>query len=361
MKTPISIAALTIASCGLLMGETVTTNPVGYMTITVPAQSDKKISVPLQTATTWSGASVSVATNTITFANSSFTAGQFGNGTHMIQVSSGTLTGRIFKILSNDTNSITVDPVGSNNIVDQGFAATNTVNVRPYWTLDTLFENGGGVGQNSDPFSPVTMIQFFSNSTTSINKSSSETYFYYDGSQGGDAGWYNNDALGDGPQGGKILDPANPIAIRNLTNDVLSIVMPGSVPMISQTALVMADTQDNDTILQQPFPTDISLIESNLRESGAVAASSDPFSPTDIVFTYDPAGTGLNPSSSGAYFYYDGSQGGDAGWYDMDALENGTIPTTTKTLKAGSQIVIRKSAGGALTATPWTAPVPYTP
>jgi uncharacterized protein (TIGR02597 family) len=93
-----------------------------------------------------------------------------------------------------------------------------------------------------------------------------------------------------------------------------------------------------------------------LFESGAVAASSDPFAPTDFVFVFDPAATGFNASPSAFYFYYDGSAGGDAGWYDTSDL---SMIGDNLLLKAGSSIMIRKGAGSALQATAWNAPLPY--
>jgi uncharacterized protein (TIGR02597 family) len=199
---------------------------------------------------------------------------------------------------------------------------------------------------------------FADNELTGTNRSLLENFLYYDGSGGGDAGWYDVNNLEAGPQGGKTVPPSRVLTVRNLGESALSLVVTGEVPSVSPASLVISDTQENDSVLQVPFPVDTSLDQSLLFESGAVADSSDPFAPTDVVFVYDPAGTGLNPSTSSTYLHYDGSGGGDAGWYDANNLESGVIGTDL-VLKAGSQIMIRKAAGEALQANTWTAPLPY--
>ncbi len=356
MKAKLAIVSAVLLTSIHAPGQ-VYTDPVGYITVDVPNNTDRKIAVPLQTQAVWSGASTAADTNTITVAANSFTLSQFGNGTHMVEVKSGTLQGRIFTILANDTNTITVDPVGSNSIVDQGFVATDTFVVRPYWTLDTLFPNGGDIGANSNLGAPTKILFVFSNASIGINKSSAGAYFYHDGSML-PAGWYDANNLGGGTKGSKVLKPSEPLTLRNTSGAALSISLPGTVPVVPVATLVASDTQANDNIVQQPFPVDMSLVDSQLYQTGAVAPSPNLGAPVDIVFVYSTTGTGLNPSSSASYFYHDGSMLA-AGWYDANNLGGGVIPSTVKTLKAGSQIVIRKKAGGSYVAVPWKAPLPY--
>lgn len=355
---PIQSAIIAAALMGYASAQTATTVPVGYISLTVPAASDTNIAVPLQRASVWSGASTGITADTVSVAASSFTASQFGAETHMLQVTSGPLSGRIFPILSNATGNVVVDPVVATSLQAQGFVVGNTFTIRPYWTLDTLFPAGAGVGQNSDPFSPITSLYFADNELTGSNRSLLDNFFYYDGSGGGDAGWYDVNDLGAGLQGGKTIQPSSALTVRNLGESALSMVVSGEVPSVSPKLLVVSDTQENDNVLQVPLPVDTSLNQSQLFESGAVADSSDPFAPTDVVYIYDPEGTGLNPSTSATYFHYDGSGGGDAGWYDVNDLGSGVIGTGL-VIKAGSQIVIRKAAGE-FQANTWTAPLPYT-
>ncbi len=135
-------------------------------------------------------------------------------------------------------------------------------------------------------------------------------------------------------------------------------MLSGEVPSVPVATLVISDVQASDSLTQLPYPIDTSLDQSQLFESGAVSDSSDPFSPTDLVLVFDPEATGLNPGAASFYFHYDGSQGGDAGWYDVNDLGAGPIGSNL-VLKAGSQIIIRKAAGVALQANTWTAHLPY--
>ena len=359
---PYSLILAAAASSGMAFGAaTAYTTPVGYVTLAVPASSDTNIAIPLQTATSWAGVSTTIATgsNTVNVAASSYTLNQFGSNVSMLQVTSGTLIGRSFPILSNQTDSVTVDPVGAGSLQSQGFANGNTFVIRPFWTLNSLFPAGAGVGQNSDPFSPTSTLFFNNNQAIGENRGLLNNYFYYDGTAGGDPGWYDVNDLGAGPQGSTVtIPPSTVVTVRNLNALPLSLVMSGTVPSVAVATLVISSTEANDSLAQLPYPVNTSLDQSQLFQSGAVSDSPDPFAPTDTVFIYDPAGTGLNPSASASYFHYDGSLGGDAGWYDVNDLGGGVIGANL-VLKAGSQIVIRKAVTGSYTANTWAAPLPY--
>ena len=338
---------------------TATTVPVGYISLTVPAGSDTPISIPLLRPAAWAGASTAVSGNTVSVAAASFTASQFGASTNMLQVTSGPLIGRTFPVLSNATGTVTVDPVGSTTLQAQGFASTNTFVIRPYWTLNTLFPSGAGIGVNSDPFSPTTQVLISDNSGSGINRAPSGFYFYYDGVAGGDAGWYNSSNLDAGLQNDLTLPSEFVPTIRNVTASPLALTISGEVQSTPAATLVISDTSANDSFAQISYPVDTTLDQSNLFTSGAVAASSDPFAPGDQLLVFNPSGTGLNPSPSGFYFYYDGVAGGEAGWYDSSNLDAGNIGATTF-LNAGSSIIIRKAGNGSgPVANTWTAPLPY--
>ena len=356
---PIQSAIIAAALMGSASAQTATTVPVGYMSLTVPAETDTPISTPLLRPAAWSGASTAVSGNTVSVAAASFTASQFGASTNMLQVTSGPLIGRTFPVLSNATGTVTVDPVGSTTLQAQGFASTNTFVIRPYWTLNTLFPSGAGIGVNSDPFSPNTQVLIRDNSDSGINRAPSVSYFYYDGTAGGNAGWYNSSDLDAGLQNDLTLSPEFVPSIRNTTASPLALTLSGEVQSVPTATLVISDTSANDSSAQLSYPVDTSLDQSNLFTSGAVDASSDPFAPGDQLLVFNPSDTGYNPSPSGSYFYYDGVAGGQAGWYDSSDLDAGIIGATTF-LKAGSNIIIRKTGNGSgPVADTWTAPLPY--
>ena len=356
---PIQSAIIAAALVGYASAQTATTVPVGYISLTVPAETDTPISTPLLRSAVWTGASTAVSGNTVSVAADSFTSSQFGASTNMLQVTSGPLIGRTFPVLSNATGTVTVDPVGTTTLQAQGFVSTNTFVIRPYWTLNTLFPSGTGIGVSSDPFAPSTLLMISDNSVSGINRAPSSLYFYYDGSAGGDAGWYDSANLEAGTQNDLTVPPTSIPTVRNTTASSLALTLSGEVQSAAAATLVISDTLVNDSFSQLSYPVDTSLDQSNLFSSGAVADSSDPFAPGDQLLVFNPSSTGQNPSPSAIYFHYDGSVGGDAGWYDAANLEGGAIGATTF-LKAGSNIIIRKAGNGTgPVANTWTAPLPY--
>jgi len=345
---------LAAATCGLANAQTAYTTPVGYISLTVPNETDTNISVPLQTTTAWSGASVGISDDVVSVAAASYVASAYAS-THMLQVTSGILTGRTFPILSNNTADLTVDSVGASSLAEQGFVSGDSFVIRPFWTLDTLFPSGAGIGQNPDVFSPTTFLIIKDNSTTGLNRSPIALYFYHNGAQG-PAGWYKNGAIGDGLQNGALLRPSSVITVRNQSGSVINPVIAGEVQSVPVQTLVIADTISNDNYIQLPYATNTTLDQSRLFESGAVADSADVFSPTDLVIVFNPLTTGLNPSPSALYFHHNGAQG-PAGWYKNGAIGDGLQGAAA--LTAGSFIIIRKGESIDLNATTWTAPLPY--
>jgi uncharacterized protein (TIGR02597 family) len=355
-----TILALLAAASGAFAQTSASTTPVGYLTLAAPATADTNFSIPLQTASVWAGVSTGVSGDVISVAASTFTASQYvyvsgtQPNTYLLQPTSGALQGRQLKVTANGTGSVTVDPGGSNDVQTQGFVSGDTFVIRPYWTLKTLFPGGAGLGSTSDITNPTTVLFVTDNSTTNVNRSTSASYSYDDGSDTGLAGWYdiNSYTLSDDV----VLDPSTVFTAHNSLGTALSLVVSGSVPATQVATLVVTDTQPNDNNIQLSFPVDTSLAQSHLFESGAVTATSDITNPLDVVMVFDPTAASYNPSSSATYAYDDGTDTGLAGWYDVNSYSL----STGNVLKAGSIIIIRKGAGGSLTATPWIAPLPYT-
>ena len=357
MKTTL-YSILAAAACGMAFGQTAYTTPVGYATIAiVPVNSDTNMSVPLQRAGVWAGASTGVSDDTVSVAASSYSASQFGVGTHMLQVTSGSLIGRTFPVLANGTASVTVDPVGSQTLQVQGFQSGDKFVLRPYWTLDTLFPQGAGIGQNADPDAPTNLILLNNNNAVGVDRAAVSQNIYYDGVAGGSARWIN---LGNPSAivGNLPIPPSSTLTARNLTGSPLTIVNTGEVASVPAAILVISSTVPNDSLAQLPYPIDTTLQQSGLLESGAFTASSDPDAPTDVLFTWDPAGTGLDPGAAKQYIYYDGLAGGSARWIDLGSPSS---IITAPVLKAGSYVAIRKAVAPGLTANTWVAPLPYIP
>jgi len=358
---PITYSLLAAAfACGMAQGAaTAYTVPVGYVTVTVPGNSDTTIVPPIERPTSYAGASTGISGNVISA--SGLTSGAFVTTPSYLQVTSGSLSGQRFPITANDTTSITVS--ASPDLQTAGFASGNTFKVIPYWTLNTLFPSGAGVGTTSDALNPSSFV-LASGSGVGVNQASSKLYFYCTGDVDNSlpAGWYDNDDVFAGPltEALSVISPTKMYSIRTSSVTDQSVVISGSVPSAGLTVPVAVDTQSNDVYLGSCFPIDVSLADSGLQS--AVQATSDALNPTEFVFVFDDLSVGLNKAASKLYFYCSGDVDNSlpAGWYDNDDVFAGPVANTNKVIKAGRALVIRKAPYMSAGYVSWAAPLPYT-
>jgi len=361
MKTKLTYSLLAAAAaCGMAQGQgqtTAYTTPVGYLTVEVPANSDTTITPSLTRAPLFAGASTGIAGNVVSA--DGLTTGAFvsPNSACYLKVTSGPLVGAFFPITANSATTITVD-AGASTLQTLGFLSGNQFKVIPYWTLNTLFPGGAGVGGTSDALNPSTFLLVSDFAGIGANRASGKLYFYCTGDTELDlpAGWYDNADPFAGSISDTPIDPTIQYTIRSAAS--ASVVVTGEVPVTVATAEVVTSTVVNDNYLAVPYPVDISLQESGLQS--VIAATSDALNPTEFVFLYADTETGFNKSAGSAYFYCSGDTELDlpAGWYDNADPFAGVV--TAKVLKAGRAFVLRK-APSSDDVIDWTAPLPYTP
>jgi uncharacterized protein (TIGR02597 family) len=317
-----------------------TTDPVGYVSYNVNAQSDQKIGVPMQRASSYSGTASSV--NAATVQADGMPA---LTGNNFLLVTSGTAAGQWEQISTSSAGQVTLASSIS------GFQTNDTFAVKPFWTLDTLFPNGGAIPSSADPENPDAVVLFNVPAATGVNQAPGEAYLYHAG-EVLPAGWY--DANTFELANSVTINPESFITIRNSTASPISISFVGSVPaakMAIDVASRAAGAQDN--LVYNRFPTDVTLINSGLASSGVVSPSPDPENPTDTLFVYQLNNNVLNPAPSAAYIYH-GGEVLSAGWYDantFDSADNLAIP-------AGGAFIIRKPAG-ANSVISWNPDLPY--
>lgn len=358
---PYSLLAA-IAATGMASAQTQTayTAPVGYVTLSVPASGDTNIGQPLQRSSIFAGAASAVSTTTVSISTSSLSVNQFQyspptqTNSYYLRVTSGSLSGRIFEIVSNTADSITLDT----DVQVLGLTAAATFTVTPYWTLGTLFPAGAGVGASVDELEPVAFVSFVDYAASGANKSAATTYFYYQGSGLAGNGWYNNDNTAAGKQDDLTLEPFQIAIIRNLEATSKEVVISGVVPTVKTESLVFGKTSVNDSYFSLQIPVDVTLGQSGLVSSGAVATSTDELEPVDFVSTFDETASQYNKSATKTYFHYTGSALDGTGWYDNDNTAAGKQDNVIS-LKAGRQILVRKSPVVAPSTTPNLTPIPY--
>ena len=329
------------AACGLLLSSasaqtTATTDPVGAMTVTVPSNSDAFIGIPFIRSTAFDGNVQSVSNNIVTVEGSILS--QLSNDPAFLLFKSGSLTGQWFSITSFTADTIVV----AEDLQSLGASVGDSFSINYFWTLGDFFDGGSGFPVSSNILSPQGSVSFKDLTSPGINRPISVEYIYYDGSAGGTAGWYDNNNLGSGLKDDTVISPETYMIIRNSSDSEVEIDLLGTVLTENFGMLVAANSSGfQDNYLVNPFPVPLSLSASGLSNT-VVRPSPNILAPVDRLFLYNPVGIGINRSISAEYFYYDGSMGGSAGWYDANDLGSG--PQGEVEIPAASGFIVRKSA-----------------
>jgi len=281
---------------------------------------------------------------------SDLTVDEFVAEAHFVLFSSGALSGEWFQVTSNTATTVTV----ADDLASLGALTSDSVKVIPFWTLGTLFPDGEGFPGSVNVLDPVAFILMNNVNAIGTNLSSGNSFFYHTGEQVV-AGWYLDGAFG-ATVNDQVITPETYFTIRNASGADSSVVVTGVVPVdqvATQVGRLAASAQDNQLV--NPYPTPLSLADSQLFESGAVVASPNVLDPVDFVLVYDntPA-SGTNVSPARAYFYHSGEQV-TAGWY-LDGAFGATV--NDDTIPAGGAFIVRKANGAAGTVK-WSPIIPY--
>ena len=342
-----TLSLLAIASLSAFSSlSAVETDPVGYVTFTAADSVDTKFGLPMERPAVLATSVDSVTSGTVSVSVDASAA----SDSHYLQFSDGVLAGQWYQVSSSTATSITV----AEDLETLGASADDSFRVIPFWTLSTLF--GTDFPVSTDIFTPVAQVLGNDVSSVGVNKAPTTNYAYHDGSSfiiG--AGWFDVNNPFSGSTDDQILAPNTFITIRNQSGSEVSLVLPGAVPTVALSIGIASDgASANDNLVFNPYPADIELELSSLRD--VVDTSTDIFTPLTQVVVYENFG-GLNPSPTANYAYHDGSSfiiG--AGWFDVNSPFAGSADTVT--IPQGGAFIIRKGAG-----TPsgyWTASLPYT-
>lgn len=336
------------------------TAPVGFMGLTVPTGTDVLVSAPLQRPAVFTGRVAAVDGDRITVEGApgwSVDALVYAQGvrpeTYHAQLGSGAMRGAFFTITANDADSLTLDLNGE--MLDK-VAVGDRLTVRPYWTLGTLLGPESGF-PGSPTFTPRAEVQFVDAMSAGINLATAQQFFYYTGVLFGGAGW-RKDGEGLGEKfDNTILYPDTPFRIRNTSGSVMGLSLMGFAPVAGHRTTVgtLAAGVSQDNFVTMMSAQDITLGESGLFESGAVAGSPT-FTPVDSVLLFDNEEPGRNKAASGIYFYYTGAAFGGPGW----RKDGGGLMTKydTTVLAAQTGFVVRKGSGPIVDPAIWGY-VPY--
>ena len=362
MKTNASLLRRLAASTALMLAAatqtsfaqtTATTDPVGFITLnvsgggTTSAPKTSLVSPTLTNPVLWQGLITNITTsgntNTITVSGTPWTANQF-NGvppfppnilvTHYVEIiatatpPSAAVSGTLADITATTTSTITTGQLTSAGIGD-------TIKIRKDVTISDLFgaTNSAGLLATGDASTAdEVLIYNFANKTQ---------YYYYDGSFGGAAGWYD---LAFNPSGNVTIAPNDAVVIRRKANAPVSVVFSGAV----KTGNTLIPIANGLNVLGTASAMGLTLNTSGLYTGSSVTGvlASGDASTADQIILYSNGG-----ATQTSYYYYDGSFGGAAGWYDLAFNAAGNIA-----IAPGTAFVLKRFGGGA--AFNWVLPSP---
>jgi len=325
MKTKACATLLSLALVGagsLFAVTTATTDPVGFVSVTVPATSDAVLAVPLNRTAEFKGVIQSISGTTITVAGTSpaWTSNQFVQNlpsqtkTYAVLFATGAKEGMTALVTGNGSNSLTIQLSAGDDLsgvlteAANGAGTGDHIDVVPYWTPAALLTTAPPTD---------TQIMLFSGTVAGINIATSKSYTY-------DAGWYDDDTFANADN--LALKFGQGFVLRNKAATPMTISMVGSVPMTKSRNLIrtLASNTVQDVVITigSPIPEKI----------GNFGVG---FGDGDEIQVYNNATSGYNKAPSKIYFYDTGA------WYDGDTFAN---VTTTLDLQPGFGYLFRLHA-----------------
>lgn len=328
----ILISCALISTASLRAQTSGSTQPVGVMKISIPANTDFVFGIPLRRASEYQGVVQSISGNTITLAGSpSWATSQFvyASGTqpktYYALIGSGAKEGLFAKITANDSGSITISPNSGDDLTSIHSNAMNgtgdVVDIVPYWTPGSLF-SGMGSG---------TQLLIFPTATAGTNLSASAIY------SRNTTSWVQ----GFSSANDKPLEPLQGLVIRNNNSSVVNIRVRGQVPFEKHRMLLstLAPSTDQDIrfYYNSPVPAVLGTAMTGVNVG-------------DQVFGFDNSATGMNKSAASiavwdGVIWEDGLTGEDV--------------TNTFTFVPGASYLFRKFQTSSPESFVWSSLQPY--
>jgi len=269
---------------------TATTDPVGFVNVTVPANSDAILAVPLNRTPDFKGVIQSISGNVITVAGTSpgwatspqryVQALPTQPNTYAVLFATGVKEGMIAKVTANGANTVTIqldagdDLTGVKTEAVDGAGFGDHIDIMPYWTPSTLVPSTAAVG---------VQILGFVGTTVGTNLSSSQIYAH-----GGGGVWEDGFTSEDATH--TPLRFGIGFVLRNTGGAALPITFVGNVPMTKyrQQLKTLAANTDQDFAFGYSSP-----IPETLDNVGLGAAPDG-----DTILGFNNAATGYNKSAS---------------------------------------------------------------
>ena len=317
----------------MLKGQTVSTIPVGYITLTIygtggqGTEAYSYLGVPLHHAASFRSAMTAKADNSISCTNAGWTDNAFAN-THYVMIQSGANAGMSATITANTVDTLTTaENLNSLLNGDEQFA------IHQYTTLADVFgaDNSAGLKGGDGPGTADNiLIQTSSNSFTS--------YYYKNAGIFGGTGWRSAASSSVDASGTIIPYGTGIIAIRRESAD-LAITVSGSV--FPDDAIT--PVEEGYSWKAASIPTDVTLTGLFGANNEAGLEGSDGPGTADNILVYDANGT------LKTYYYKNAGIFGGTGW--RSAASSSIDEANTVIAKPGEMFFINRSGGPAFNLT----------
>lgn len=234
MKTTL-YSLLAAAACGMALGQTAYTTPVGYVSMnvtgggTVAAPSQSFIGPSLANSVIFQGLSLGTGTgSTVNFSGTPFTLAQFGlnssgEAKFYAEVVTGPNAGLWSDIASNTTSSITCD-----DAIASVFASQQIV-IRQHHTLASLF----GTTSATVAFKAAASISSADELSLQNSLTQVPSIFFFSNFDGDEDGFEDGWLTASGnPASDKVISPMDGIKVKRKAAGALAIVQSGNVNLI---------------------------------------------------------------------------------------------------------------------------------
>lgn len=342
MKAPKILCGIAALAFSLTASQAVETDPVGFVSVTVPANSDAVLAIPMNRASEFKGVISSIAGSVITVTGSpgwtinQFSPGTTANKTYALQIASGANEGMIGKVTANTANSVTVQLEPGDTLAGVVAGATgDQVDIMPFWTPSTLFTAAPPTGSE---------LIGFVNAGVGINLGASEVYQHT-----GSNVW--EDGVNGGSGSHIPLNFGASYILRNAGASPATLSFVGSVPMSAhriRIATLAGNTeQDVSFGYMSPVPEALSTIgnPSIPVVNQTPNALGFPLQAGDTIIGFDNSEVGINKGAAEVYLW--------TGTAFEDQVNGGNVTHTT-TLKPGFGYIFRKAATANPTSAVWT-------
>jgi uncharacterized protein (TIGR02597 family) len=326
--TGILAAATVIAFCGgvyPLVG-TVEGRALGALLVTVAAESDRCLSIPLRRPIAAEGivSAVDIGKREVRVEGLEEGEGDRfirSGRPHYLLVKDGPGEGLALSILSGSSRSLVLE--AGEEELKTGIYRGLPVEIVPHWTVETAF-----------PDVPEgTALMVFNDVRTGINLAADQVLIRLSGR------WH--DAVTLDPADDTILFPGESFVLRNVSTNSLELAFEGMVPMEGHHARLRthADGVAHDNRLGLPFPVEVK-----------VGGLKLPAREGDALLVFDMQDSGYNPSASSVLIH-----SGDR-WYDAVSFSD---VSDSFMIQPCQGLIFRKAASEPAESIVWKPVPPY--